>query len=319
MKVDNNELVNYKNFVYDYAVYRIGNEDVAKDVTSETITTFLLSHNQIVEENVKGWLINTAKNFCHRYFDKLKHKQNKEKKYREKFVTNLNKQLKIEKDTDLYKAMNESLHSLKDEELRFILYYYQCGQSIKKMDEILDISYATLRKKLSIIRKILKAETFRKLGAIATKKIITPKLNDQIIKFLKRFKENLENGTLDKMYYYFSEVDLNNYDPSLEIDSISDYEVQLNDSVYKVWIIFNKQNGESASFFIEFFIDEHHHLKIITPPRKPKRVFKMNSSTKLGEKIKEIVLNAKINKREISEFSNDEIEQILKQLNNDKS
>ena len=116
------------------------------------------------------------------------------------------------------------------------------------------------------------------------------------------------------MYYYFSEVDLKKYNPSYEIEKIVDYEIELNETIYKVWVFFKNIDNITDSFYIEFFIDDNNHLKILTPPQKSEKVFKFNKDSEEGKKIMQILKSATVDKTGVSRFSTEELEKILKQI-----
>ena len=184
------------------------------------------------------------------------------------------------------------------------------------MSKYLDISYTTLRQKISRIKRKIKAETLKELGAFASKKVVTPQLNNLIRKFLNRFKTNLENKTLHKMYYYFSDKDLKNYNPDYDIEKIIDYEIELNKSIYKVWVFFKNKKNESDSFFIEFYINEKNFLKIITPPTKPKQFIKIETNSLAGKKIKELLDKYPPDKSGKSQIPPELLEEIINNIKN---
>ncbi|MCK4654778.1 MAG: sigma-70 family RNA polymerase sigma factor [Candidatus Cloacimonetes bacterium] len=315
MKFNDKKLTEYQKLAFNYALYRVGNFEAANDIASQTISLFLLSFEKTQNNNAKGWIINTVKNYCKKYFY-LKQKENQKKNsYRENLIQELDILNSHEYDESLKEAFQESFKALNDQELRIILYFFQCNENIKEMYNVINGSYPALRKQISRIKRKLKAETFRRLGIIGTKKIVTPQLNDVIIKFLQRFKENLENNTLEKMYYYFSEVDLKHYNPSYEIKNILDYDIDLIDSVYKVWVIYKNKEDIGDSFYIEFFVDSKNHLKIITPPTKPKKLIKIASDSEEGQKILTLLKNSPIDKKTgRPKFSSEELEKILQQI-----
>jgi hypothetical protein len=175
-------------------------------------------------------------------------------------------------------------------------------------------SYATIRKRVSRIKNKLKAETYRNLGFIGTKMIVTPQLDNLIYQFLLRFKKNLENNTLGKMHYYFSEVDLKNYNPSYEIKKILDYDIELNDSIYKAWVFYNNKFGTYDSFHIEFFIDNKNHLKIVTPPTKTKKMFVFEQESEEGKQIRKLLDTFPIDKSGRPKIPEEEMDKIIKQF-----
>jgi hypothetical protein len=306
------QLERYNKTAFGYAQYLTGNIDAANDIASQTISLFLLSFKG--DCNAKGWIINTVKNYSNKYFDKIKLENKQVRTYREELVQKIYGQAEYERDESLKEAFRDSFEALNDNELRTLFYYFQCNENIKEMHNNIGGSYATLRKQVSRIKNKLKAETFKRLGYIGTKKIVTPQLNDQIIKFIQRFKMHLENGSLDKMYYYFSEVDLRNYNPTYEIKEILDYDINLNDSIYKAWVFYNNKFGKYDSFHIEFFIDNKNHLKIVTPPTKTKKMFVFEPESEEGKQIKKLLDTYPIDKSGRPKIPEEEMDKIIKQF-----
>ena len=314
MKYIDHDLQKLQQLSYNYSLYRTGDFDLADEISMKTIGVFLLKADEIVSDQASKWIINTSKIHIQSHFRTAKQDHDNVKKYQQDLLNKLGNNMVTIKDTELSKTYREALQTLTNDEMKTILYYFQCDQKIRSMHLLLDISYDALRKKISRIKRKLKAETFKKLGVIVTKKIITPKINDLIVKFLKSFKTHLEENSLEKMYYYFSEVDLKKYNPSYEIEKIIDYEIELNKTVYKVWVFFKNIDNITDSFYIEFFIDENNHLKILTPPQKSEKVFKFNKDSEEGKKILQMLNSATVDKTGVSKFSTEELEKILKQI-----
>lgn len=319
MKYSDNDLQKLQQISYNYSLYRTGDFDLSDEISLKTIGLFLLKADEIEEDHANKWIINTSKIHIQSHFKTTKQDLNNIKKYQQDLLEKLNTNLITETDVELKETFKEVLQTLNIEEMRTILFYFQCDQKIRNMHLLLDISYDALRKKISRIKRKLKAETFKRLGVIATKKIITPRINDLIVKFLKSFKINLEENSLEKMYYYFSEVDLKKYNPSYEIEKIIDYEIELINSIYEVWIIFKNKDNVNDSFFIKFFIDDKNHLKILTPPQKSEKVFKFDTDSEEGKKILQMLNSATVDKTGVSRFSTEELEKILKQIEEKKN
>ena len=319
MKYCNSDLQKLQQMSYNYSLYRTGDFDLSDEISMKTIGLFLLKANEIEENNATKWIVNTSKIHIQKHFRTSKQNHDNIKKYNQDIIEKLSINLTSETDSKLKETFTQVLKTLNNEDMKTILFYFQCNKNIGIMHSTLEISNDTLRKKISRIKRKLKAETFKKLGVIATKKIITPKISDLIVKFLKSFKTNLEENSLEKMYYYFSEVDLHNYNPSYEISKILDYEITLTNSIYKVWIIFKNKKNENDSFYIEFFIDDKNHLKILTPPQKSEKVFKFSEDSEEGKKILQMLNSAIVDKTGVSRFSTEELEKILKQIEEKKN
>lgn len=297
---------------FNYAYYKIGKSDVAKDISSQVIGLYLLSYSK--QSSQKGWIINATKNFIHKYYKNHKKEVSKLNSYKNSLLEDINSINKNNQKNALKDAFKESFDHLSEDEMKTIMYYFQCNESIKQMHENLGISYSYLRKKISIIKKKIKAETYINLGFIGSKRIVTPKLNDLIVKFLQRFKKNLESGTLTKMYYYFSEIDLNNYNPTYEIKKIVDYDINLENNIYQVWVIYQSKDDISDMFYIKFYIDENNHLKIVKPPTKPKKLLKIDEDSEQGKKLIELFNSFPIDKTGRPNIPPEEIEKIVKEF-----
>ncbi len=312
MNYTDKQLEEYNKAAFGYALYLTGNIDAANDIASQTISLFLLSFKG--DSNEKGWIINTVKNYSNKYFDKIKLENKQVRTYREELVEKIYGQVEYERDESLQEAFRDSFEALNDIELKSLFYYFQCNENIKEMHDNIGGSYATLRKQVSRIKNKLKAETYRNLGFIGTKMIVTPQLDNLIYQFLLRFKKNLENNTLENMHYYFSEVDLKNYNPSYEIKKILDYDIEINDKIYKAWVFFKNNLDVFDSFYIEFFVDDKNHLKIITPPTKTKKMFIIEQESEEGKQIRKLLDTFPIDKSGRPKIPEEEIDKIIKQF-----
>jgi len=314
LKNRDNVLHELQQISYNYSLYRTGDLDLADEISMKTIGVYLLKSDEINDSNAVKWIVNTSKIHIQSHFRIVGQEHHNLRKYKQDLLDKINSNLITETDYRLRDSFREVLHTLSDEEMKIILFYFHCNKKIRVMVTVLDMSYDALRKKISRIKQKLKAETLKKLGVIATKKIVTPKINDLIVKFLQKFKENLEKGTLDRMYYYFSEVDLKIYNPTYEIKKIIDYEIELHSSMYKVWVIFKNQKDKTDSFFIKFYVNEKNHLKILIPPQKSPKVFELNENSEEGKKILQMLNSATTDSTGISKFSSEELEKILNQI-----
>ncbi|MCF7814746.1 MAG: hypothetical protein K9N09_10835 [Candidatus Cloacimonetes bacterium] len=313
-KFSDKELENFQKVAFDYALYKTGNLDIARDISSQTISLFLLSFNQ--NSDPKKWILNTSKIYCKKYFDTVGREQRQTAKYRTELIDIISEQTSSETNHQLNEAFKDSFNTLTNEEFYTILTYFNCNQNLQNMLEIIEISYDALRKKISRIKRKLKAETYRRLGYFGTKRIVTPQLDNLIIKFLKRLKTNLENDSLHKMYYYFSEVDLSNYQEKIHIKKIIDYDIELNNSIYKAWVFYRNPENEPESFTLEFYVDNRNHLKIVTPPTKIEKPVVIDMSSLEGKKIKALLAKYPEDKTGRPSIPPEELERIIKDFEN---
>jgi hypothetical protein len=222
--------------------------------------------------------------------------------------------LNEEDQKSLKDAFHEAFQTLSSDDFEIILLYLRCRKSVSKLLEITGGSYNALKKRISRIRKKLKAETYRNLGFYGSKRIVTPELDNQIYQFLRRFKKNLEAGTLEKMYYYFSEIDIKRYTPPVDIKKIVNYDIDLINMQYRLWVFYKNFTDNADSFYIDFFIDEKKHLKIITPPTKPNKMFVMDIETEEAKILFEMVKTYPVGKTGRANIPDSELQKIIKQL-----
>jgi hypothetical protein len=285
MSLEDKKFAKLQKSAFNYALYRVRHLEAAEEISLQVMSLYLLQSNKIT--NAEKWVINACKIHCQKYF--------REQKKQNRFTNTLHAELSnhidkfSQKNQKLRHAFEESYQALNDDELSTLLYYFHCDQSIKTMHETTEESYAALRQKISRIKKKLKAETFRRLGYYGSKKIVTPQLNSLIKTFLKRFKKHAEADTLDKMFYYFSEVDINRHDLTFDIKKILDYDILIEASNYKTWVIFEDSLGQPKSFTMSFIIDENNHLKITSLPKLLQQMAVVKADSLEGQELAEVL------------------------------
>ncbi len=310
-RISDKDIASWQEMVFNYVHYRLFDYHTAKDITAQTMALFWLICNYEEEAKIKGWLINTAKNQIKKYLTKISKENHNEIRFTEHLYSILPDDVSSENRKTFKEAYEEALTNLSKKEMEFLFTYFRCRQSIKKLHEIVPGSYSALRKRISRIKKKLKAETYRNLGFIGSKKIVTPELDNLIYQFLRRFKQNLEAGTLEKMYYYFSEIDLSEFNMKYDVIRIIDYDIVFKDSMYKVWTFYEDSQNNLDSFFIEFFIDPKNSLKIKTPPTKTKKIVTIEPDSDEGMKLKELFDQFPIGINGHPSIPQDEIKKII--------
>ena len=320
-KNDAEVLKNYHKLAYNYALYKVGSLEVAEDIASQTIYSYLLKRDRIVNENHEGWIVNTSKNYCNQYFELKKKEDELHKSLKRNVAEELHVKINSSLDflgqekINISDAVNDAKDTLSKKELETYVFYLQCERNIKKMQRITKGSYPALKQKISRINRKIKAETFQKLGVIATKKIITPQINNVITKFLLRFKENLENNTLEKMYVYFTSENLEKYNPDFHIEKVLDYEVQLKDSIYSIHVVFTNKQGRDESFYFSFLVNNN-YLKIVVPPTPHKTHYQISEED--GKRILELLDKYPEDSSGVHSFPDEELKLLKKLLGEDE-
>jgi len=302
----------YQKFTFNYVYYKLNDYHDASDITSQVLALYCLKCNYLDDNSIKGWLINTSKNLIKKHYTKKSRENKTIVQYIDQLNHFHNEELSANEQQSLSNAFHEAFDALSKKDLDIMLLYMRCDRSIKKTHLILDVSYDSMRKKISRIKKKLKAETYKNMGYYGSKMIVTPELDNQIYQFLRRFKINLENDSLEKMHYYFSEIDIKDINKKFEINKIFDYEIELKNSIYKVWIFFKNKKSIGDSFYIEFYINENNYLKIITPPTRPQKVIVIQANSNEGNQLNELLNKYPIDKTGRPKIPKEEIEKIFK-------
>ena len=97
--MDEKNLLNLQKLAFNQALYRTGSIDVAEDIASQTIYIYLLKKDMIENQNLNGWIINTCRNFCNKYFEICKKEQELRKRIKGDLTIEL--EAKINKNPDL--------------------------------------------------------------------------------------------------------------------------------------------------------------------------------------------------------------------------
>ncbi|MFC1898201.1 sigma-70 family RNA polymerase sigma factor [Candidatus Cloacimonadota bacterium] len=305
----------FQDLVFNFVYYKVNDYHTANDITSQVMALYCLKCDYQDESKIKGWLINSAKNYLKKYYESNTRERKTFVQYSDQLHFFSPQELNSEDHDSLADAFHEAFKALSEKDLDSILLYLRCRKSIKKMQGTIGGSYDALKKSISRIRKKLKAETYKNLGFYGSKKIVTPELDNMIYQFLRRFKQNLEAGTLEKMHYYFSEVDLNNFDKNIKIKKIIEYEIEKLSSKYKAWVFYTNLHDIAEYFYIEFYIDDNNHLKVTTPPTKKSELVVIKKDSAEGKELSDLLEKYPLDKSGQPKIPKEELENILKQFN----
>ena len=270
---------------YNFALYKLGNSGQAEDVAAQTVNLFILKSGTINPDKFNAWIRSTCLNYCRKFYDNKKRENFLQKGLRDSLVEFFG----VEHDNDLTENFKKSMEDLDELETRSLVLYFNCGQNVKKMSEVTGESHASLRKRVYRIKMKLKAETYKNLGYIATKKIVVPKLHEAIIQFVRRLKSNIENNTIDKMFYYFSESNTQNYNPDFDIQKIKDYEVILCDGKYKIYLFYLDSSQQINNITFSFFLNEKNQLKISGLPKQQRKIAKLNKNSQSAKELSSLL------------------------------
>jgi RNA polymerase sigma factor (sigma-70 family) len=275
MDINENIIRQQFEIAYNFALYKLGNVGQAEDVAAQVINLYILKSDQINTEKVSAWIRGTCLNYCHKFYDQ----KNREKVLTQNLKEHLITSFATESNDDLATNFRNALENLSELDTRSLVLYFCAGQNLRKMSEITGESYSNLRKRIYRIKQKIKADTYKNLGFIATKKIIVPQLHEAIIQFVRRLKSNIQANTIENMFYYFSETELKNYNPQFDIHTIKDYEVLLKDGVYKIFLFYLDSNNQMNNLAFSFFLNEKKQLKISNLPKQQNKIMKISQNS----------------------------------------
>lgn len=151
--------------VYRFAMYRLGDKDLAEDISSEAFTRLLeaVHSRRGPKSNIKGWLIGTTSNLVNDYFRKKY--AHKEDKFPGEFMLEENYDpISSLESKYLHANVALAINELTEEQQRVITLRFACELSLeetaqimgKKINAIKALQFralASLRKKIGDITK----------------------------------------------------------------------------------------------------------------------------------------------------------------------
>jgi hypothetical protein len=95
---------------------------------------------------------------------------------------------------------------------------------------------------------------------------------------VRRLKKNIDNNSIEKMFYYFSETNTANYKPQFDIQKVKDYEVILKNGKFKIYLFYSDSEKQINTVSFSFYINEKNQLKISELPKQKRKIVKLNKN-----------------------------------------
>lgn len=145
--------------VYRFAIYRVGDELIAEDISSEVFTRLLeaIKNRRGPKTNIKGWLIGTTSNLVNDYFRKIYIHQD-EQLSSEIGLDNDQDPMNFAEANDMYSEVRMAINTLTDEQQQVIALRFGCELSLEETAQIMG-------KRINAV----KALQFRALGSLRRK------------------------------------------------------------------------------------------------------------------------------------------------------
>jgi len=284
------------------------NQEDQEDVLVLVYMKYYLNSAKIDSEKLRSWIQKVTKNAA---IDLLKKQKrdvlnnpvdfNKiENIYTETFLED--KQIKT-----LSEVLEENNIDLKESDKELLQKYIAEGRILRQVAIKKGISYSTLRKRLYRLKREIRAEYNKQHGMIASRAIVGAKLHENLINFIKKFKNALETNSLEKMKLYFRECEIPPKIPDIKIKNVLDYEIRLiENKKYELFVPYRNKNNQISGFTTIFEIYNENAIKIIQFPQPPQKILEFQ----IDKEIKDIIMQTKkdgtlkMKREEIMEFIN---------------
>ncbi len=267
--MDKIDFTTVQNVAFRIAYKKLGAKEDAEDIAQIVLMKLYLNIEKVKPEAIKTWVTKVTNNeiadFC---------KNNKISLTGQDFDVIPDEQLPESHVIEEKKhdpILDEIINTLPPEQKRLINIYFSTGDKIRAIAEREDIGYDKLKKLLYRVKKDIFAEYHIRTGYRTSKDIVGAKLNENIQRFMKKFKKCVETDSLEKMRIYFGKKISTDEIPKLNIKKIHDYQIRLlAKNHYRLTMVFFEHNKETPSFlFTNVEITESGNIRVTDLPSVP--------------------------------------------------
>jgi len=287
----------------------ISNADDIRDLSHTVAIKYFLNEQSIDKKNENNLIYTCAKNAA---ID-LKRKKTIESKegtahfedYENVITQTI---LDKKKDISLAEILSKYGGSLNIREKKLIEQFVKNGYKIKKLWRGKNISYDSLRKKVYRLKKELLAEYNKQKGMITSESIIGARLHENILYFIKQFKQAMFENSIERITFYIRDCEKPVILPDFNILEIIEYDIQLIDNQkYRVHVYHLNEKRNFDCFIMEFEVYNQNSIKIVDFPRKPSKIIQFDKEDASSEFLKKI----KSGDIGMIELSEDELNELL--------
>ena len=174
------------------------NIDDAKDISQSVIFKILTKNLDYEEEHLLKWTNDVTRNDSFNFIKKQKKYINFELVEHKITENTLNTESDI--NIDLLSIKEEFISRLNYHEQKLLKKYLEECRNLKVLSYRRKQNYHNIRKKIYRLKKNMLAEYYQYAGMIGTKQIVSAKLHENILNFIKKFKLCLENNSLENTF-----------------------------------------------------------------------------------------------------------------------
>jgi len=247
-----------------------GRED-SEDIAQLVAMRLYLNQEKINPDSTHNWVIATSKNESYLMAGKKSKEIHKTletyDEYEQKITDSLLENRSNLKSIEL--LLKKIENRVSEKERTILEKYFFEGKKISDQytKRFTNIKKKTLYQNIYRLRKEVRAEYFRETGMKSSKNIVSFNLNQNIMRFIKRYKQCLDNKSFTSMSKYFKEIGIPDKIPNLKIKEIIDYDIQLTGrNEYEIFVYFINHRGCFEVFSTEFSFSGRNTLIVKTIP-----------------------------------------------------
>lgn len=247
-QVSDKHYASFADVAFKTAFSITGKREDAEDIAQIVTMRYLLNEHKITSSSPQNWAVTTSRNESYLILKKNKElvpKNNDDFQSYEQEITEslLDRELN---DGEAEKLLAKIRRYLPEVEQTILIKYFFEG---KKLSELIskyrkNINKKSLYQKVYRLRRDARAEYARSRCMKSSKDIINFNLNQRIIRFIRKYKECMDNRSFEPIKNYFRADALPAALPKFCIEEIIDYDVVLiGRNKYKIFTSFVTKRG----------------------------------------------------------------------------
>lgn len=251
--------------------------DDAKDVAQLVTMRYLIKENQVEPDTARNWIVTTSKNESYLFLKNQKREILKEPEQLDTYesceqeITDSLLKNKPTKEEYLL-LLKKIKQNLPEREQEVLLKYFAEGEKLCNLvsngfRQGFNKNKTVLYQKIYRLRKDARAQYMVSKGMKCSKEIVSYNLNQNIIRFLCKYRKCIRERSFKSMKRYFKEIGLPEQAPKFDIREVIDYDVILTGrNKYKIHVHFINNRGQIDYFSTDFTYDERKTFSIKKVP-----------------------------------------------------
>jgi DNA-directed RNA polymerase specialized sigma24 family protein len=251
----------YTRVAYNTAFSIIRHKEDAEDVAQVTTMRLVLNEGRINKESERNWVITTARNESFLMLEK----NGRDVKVAPDSFDRLEQEITdylleyYDPNHEITDFMNHIKETASPQDWELLNRYLSQGRKLRDLYPYLNSSMkkSSVRQKLYRLRKELRTQYYKRAGVTASKQIVNFNLNQNILRFLKKYKQCLEARSFESMSRYLQKTGIPSEVPRINIKRIVDYDIRLvNSEEYEIFVFYIDNRKVMNAFTMAFWLDD---------------------------------------------------------------